>query len=188
MLYSVIGQTESILSNSIILKVEHLSYEINVIDPSSFPLNEKIKLYIHDYIKDESILLYGFKRELEKRIFSVLIKISGIGPLTAKSILKKCDCNRIISYVNEYDVEEFAKATGTGVKAEHIIRELKRNLGEVVIRDMRYKEVYDMLIGIGYSAYEVNEALEKLEDNLDISKAFLTAAEYIKDGRRKNWF
>ena len=87
---------------------------------------EKVKLYTHLHIKDDSHTLYGFFEEEERSLFILLISVSGIGPNTARVILSSLDPSQVRYSILQEDVATFNQIKGIGPKtAKRIILDLK---------------------------------------------------------------
>src|SRR5690625_5354593 len=82
------GNLTYILDDSVIVDVQGVGYEIICANPFAFQasLNKEIKIYTYHHVRDDAQLLYGFKNEDEKYLFTKLISVSGIGPKGALAI------------------------------------------------------------------------------------------------------
>jgi len=93
---------------------------------------EKVSLYIHTNVKEDSITLYGFYSESEKEIFELLISISGIGPKLALSVLSGIQTEDLKDAILNGDVSRIVAIPGIGKKtAERLILELRGKVGDV---------------------------------------------------------
>jgi len=93
---------------------------------------KKVKLYIHHYIRDESLpLLYGFADELEKNLFLQFTSVSGVGPSTAIMILSSYSPAEIQRAVADGNVQLLKSIKGIGPKsAQRIVLELKDKMAK----------------------------------------------------------
>ena len=88
------------------------------------------KIYLHQIVRENEIVLYGFSDFNEKQLFLKLISVSGIGPKSALAILANEDHNGFVSAVNNDDDAYLTKFPGIGKKtAKQIILDLKGKLG-----------------------------------------------------------
>ena len=182
MIYTLFGQIENKFGNTLIFKILDVGLEIQVIDASHFSYKEKYLLYIVDYIKDENVTLFGFENELERTIFKYLISLNGIGPQSARTILKNIDPNRLISFIQEGKVHELEKISGIGNKASRIISDLKGKISDIYVTDVRYQEAYDVLISMGYDPKIANKTINELEEGMETGAAIIEAIRRIKLG------
>ncbi|MFC1659452.1 Holliday junction branch migration protein RuvA [Pseudomonadota bacterium] len=87
---------------------------------------EEVSLLIETNVKEDHIHLYGFLTEEEKRWFSELCKVSGIGNKVAIKIMGTLDTDEMHFAISSGDYKSFTRAPGVGKKvAERIITELK---------------------------------------------------------------
>lgn len=92
-------------------------------------LGNEYQLFIHNIIKEDANDLYGFFSKLDREIFCLLIKISGIGPKIALSILSIISIADIISIIQSENIARLTNIPGIGNKtAERIIFELKNKI------------------------------------------------------------
>ena len=89
MIYQVIGSCISKHKDFVVIKVG--GFGIKVISTSntvnSLNLNEEIQLYTYLHVREDALDLYGFHSILERKVFLLLIGISGIGPKLGVTIL-----------------------------------------------------------------------------------------------------
>ena len=83
------GKIISAKPTQIILDVNNVGYLIHISISTFEKISDQneVSLYIHTYVREDAINLYGFYTEAEKEMFELLISISGIGPKVALSIL-----------------------------------------------------------------------------------------------------
>jgi Holliday junction DNA helicase RuvA len=92
-------------------------------------LNETVRLYTHLVVREDAQLLYGFIDEAERSLFRQLIKISGIGPKLALTILSGMSVPEFIHKVHTQDAASLVKVPGIGKKtAERMLIELRDRL------------------------------------------------------------
>lgn len=87
---------------------------------------EEVKLFVHQVIREDAHLLFGFCSKEERNIFRKLISVSGIGAGTARTILSSMDPAQVAAAVEGGDASPFKNVKGIGLKtAQRIILELK---------------------------------------------------------------
>ena len=91
------------------------------------PAGSEVKLYTYLYVKEDILALYGFLRKEELELFQMLLKVSGIGPKGAVSILSGMSVNDLRYAIFSQDAKTIAKkSAGIGLKtAQKLILELK---------------------------------------------------------------
>ncbi len=98
---------------------------------------EQIRLLTFLHIKEDAHTLYGFKEEVEKRLFLLLISINGVGPNTGLMILSSLSSEEIEHAILSGDVGTIQAVKGIGAKtAQRIILELKDKVGKSPSSDL----------------------------------------------------
>lgn len=87
---------------------------------------ETVKMLVHEVIREDSHTLYGFATDEERRLFAMLIGVSGVGPATAQLLLSSMTPDEVrAAILSEHD-QAFSKVKGIGPKtARRLILELK---------------------------------------------------------------
>ncbi|BCB96921.1 Holliday junction ATP-dependent DNA helicase RuvA [Dissulfurispira thermophila] len=186
MIASLRGKLISKKPETLIVDVGGVGYSVHV--PltllSSLPEeNRDVFLYIHTYVREDVIQLYGFRTEDEKRIFTTLIGISGIGPRVALNILSSIPHDNFYDAINSEDIDMLCKVPGLGKKTAHrLILELKGKLPYVKEKkDIVYDDTLSALINLGYKKNIAQDALEKAYNNgyRDIESLLKEALKYL---------
>lgn len=90
----------------------------------------EVLLYLHQIVREDAHLLYGFSCKEERLIFRQLISVSGVGANTAEVMLSSMSVNEIARAIAAEDAETLKKVKGIGLKtAQRIIIELKDKVG-----------------------------------------------------------
>ncbi len=177
------GTITQVFPAYIVVENNGIGYLINVANPFRFKLdeNKQEKIYLHQIVRENEIVLYGFSDFNEKQLFLKLISVSGIGPKSALAILANEDHNGFVSAVNNDDDAYLTKFPGIGKKtAKQIILDLKGKLGglergeplkgqqdlEIVAEQASpyLKEALEALLALGYTKTEVKKTGRKLLD------------------------
>jgi|SRR5690625_4294030 len=174
------GNLTYILDDSVIVDVQGVGYEIICANPFAFQasLNKEIKIYTYHHVRDDAQLLYGFKNEDEKYLFTKLISVSGIGPKGALAIQGSVDVAEFVSAVEREDDKFLTSFPGVGKKtARQIILDLKGKLTSMLsITDQPeaeingeqqntavVKEAQEALKALGYTEREIKAILPQLQ-------------------------
>ncbi|MEZ3520119.1 MAG: Holliday junction branch migration protein RuvA [Muribaculaceae bacterium] len=93
---------------------------------SALENSKDAKLFVHEVIRDDAWLLYGFAAEREREIFRSLIGVSGVGAATAIIILSSFSPDELAQTIASGDVKRLKSVKGIGAKtAERIIVDLR---------------------------------------------------------------
>ena len=134
-------------------------------------LNKEYKVYVYQYVREDTLDLYGFLSEDEKDLFLKLISVSGIGPKSALSILATGTVNEIVKAIESRNDTYLRKFPGIGAKAsQQIILDLqgKLSLGEeLIVKNSKLEDVEQALLALGYNKKEITKVLPKLDQALD---------------------
>ncbi len=186
MIASLRGKLISKKPDSLIIDVAGVGYNVQV--PltllSSLPEeNREVFLYIHTHVREDAIQLYGFQTDADKRIFTTLLGISGIGPKVALNILSTIPPDNFYNAINSEDVDILCKAPGLGKKTAHrLILELRGKLPSLKEKkDTVYDDTLSALVNLGYKKNIAQEALEKAYDSghKDIESLLKEALKYL---------
>lgn len=117
----------------VIVDVGGLGYSINIPLSTFEKLPDKdssVELLTHLHVREDEMSLYGFQTEDERKMFRLLIAISGIGPKVAIGILSGTGILQLRKAVTEGDVDRLTTIKGIGKKtAQRLIVELRDKLG-----------------------------------------------------------
>lgn len=131
------------------------------------PTNSEISLYTYLKTTDDGQTLYGLADLATLQFFELLLTVSGVGPKVALGILSAAKVSTIEQAIGNNDPEIFTRMSGVGKKtAERIILELKNKVGLLTGGSSTGTDLYDALIGLGYSNKEVRDAVQKVDSSL----------------------
>ncbi len=132
------------------------------------PVGAPVRLFTHLQVRDESIILYGFRSPEERASFLALLGVSGIGPRLALVILSVLSPARLVEAIEQGDAAALSKAPGVGKRsASRIIVELKGKLDELDVAGLAGSgppavadsELTAALQALGYTGSEIRRAV-----------------------------
>ena len=132
-------------------------------------VGSRVVLHAHLVVRDDALALYGFATEEERELFLMLLAVQSVGPKVALAVLSGASPRALLSAVSAGDVATLQAAPGVGKRtAERIVVELREKvgatLGEDAISVMRGDDpvllAREALVGLGYSAGEIDELLD----------------------------
>ena len=192
MITQIIGRLVEKNPTHLVIDCNGIGYEVNISlnTYSQIDSEEKIKLYTHLQIKEDSHTLYGFFSTFERDIFRLLISVSGIGASTARTMLSSLDPSSIQKAIVSENVETIKSIKGIGLKtAQRVIIELKDKMfnlyesGEIpdIKSNTIKEESLSALEVLGYSRRQS----EKVIDNIIQSSPDSSLEDIIKEALNK---
>ena len=170
---------------SIVVECHGVGYLLNISlnTYSKITAEENIRILVHLQITEDAHTLYGFADEDERRLFRLLITVSGIGCNTARMMLSSMNVDEIENCIVSEDVAKLKSIKGIGEKtAQRAILELKGKLkkdGVVpsVFSHIKVKdEAMAALLTLGFARNTVDKTLDSLLKKNPVS----TVEELIK--------
>jgi Holliday junction DNA helicase RuvA len=179
------GQIAYKSPDHIILDVQGVGYRVHIPFSTYYELPEEggaATLHIHTSVREDAILLYGFRTRLEKSFFQLLISVSGVGPKLARDILSNIQPAPLAQALRQSDLGKLATIPGIGKKtAERLVLELKDKVGKLDLSSLPAAEIREIpaddvaedvvsaLLNLGYKEPQVRKALAGLDASGGIS-------------------
>ncbi len=181
------GRVADLNPTTAVVDCHGVGYEINItlLDYSSLQGQESTKLYIHEAIRDDSHLLYGFLEKECREMFRLLIGVSGVGPNTARLILSAMTLSQLTDAIATGSDLALKAVKGIGGKtAQRIIVDLRDKinsgkqplLSSISVSSQAYDDSLSALLMLGFSAPQSRKALDKLF----VQDSSMTVEEAIK--------
>lgn len=198
----MIGRLSGILIQKqaplLMIDVHGVGYEVQAPMSTFYNLPEldnPVVLLTHMVVREDAQLLYGFYDESELRLFKSLIKVNGVGPKLALTILSGISANEFVQVVKNNDETGLVRLPGIGKKtAQRLIVEMKdrlddwqddkvagqgdsstdagnSNTGQDII-----KEATSALIALGYKPVEASKMISKLDKQDQTSESLIKQA------------
>lgn len=148
-------------------------------------LGDKVSLLTHFIVREDAQLLYGFATAQERQTFRALIKITGVGPRMALSLLSGLSIDELAQAVALQEVGRLVKVPGIGKKtAERLLLELKGKLGvdigvrQHLVNDAQ-ADILQALQALGYNDKEAAAALKALPADVGVSDGIKLALKSL---------
>ena len=139
-------------------------------------LPSSIEIYTYLQVREDALVLFGFKEKEEYDFFKLLLSVDGVGPKTAFSVISFLKTEDLVSAVKSNQVEVLTQVPGLGRKtAMKIILELSGKLKSdfdmtrMVLTEAD-KTVVDALVSLGYKSNEAKRVLLSLPKNLTVEE------------------
>jgi Holliday junction DNA helicase RuvA len=182
----------------ILVEVGGVGYELQVPMTTLFQLPElgtEVSLVTHFVVREDAQLLYGFIDERDRSLFRQLIKVSGVGPKLALTILSGMDSASFARCVQRDDISSLVALPGVGKKtAERLLVEMRdklkdwlgqvdvegaqsvAGLASVTVTDI-VSDAEGALIALGYKPAEASRVVAAVnDDSIDDSEELIRRA------------
>ncbi len=198
----MIGRLSGILIQKqppqLMIDVQGVGYEVQA-PMSSFyqlpELDQPVVLLIHMVVREDAQLLYGFYTESERLLFKSLIKVNGVGPKLALTILSGISANEFVKVIRNNDESGLISLPGIGKKtAQRLIVEMKDRFddwksespddkdrpsmesGSLSTEQHIIKESVSALIALGYKPVEAGRMIRQLDTQDQSSEMLIKQA------------
>jgi Holliday junction DNA helicase RuvA len=119
-------------AGKLVIDAQGVGYDVETSLQTFFQLESRadtINLHIHTIVREDAFLLFGFLEKQERTLFRTLIKVNGIGPKVAMSILSSTTPTEFISCIQTGKTDQLTRLPGIGKKtAERLVVEMKDKL------------------------------------------------------------
>lgn len=181
----------------IVIDVGGVGYELQIPMTTLFQLpaiGAKVTLLTHFVVREDAQLLFGFAEEADRRLFRELIKVSGVGPRLALTILSGMDARAFAQCLQRDDVKALVALPGVGKKtAERLMVEMRDKAGKWLdelspdlpgqpamakIESVDYRgEAEQALVALGYKLPEASRWVTSvLSDDINSSEELIRLA------------
>jgi len=129
------------------------------------------KLFLHQVVREDAQLFYGFSDKQERSLFRLLISVSGVGAGTARMILSSLSGAELQKAIAEANANTLKNVKGIGLKtAQRIIVDLKDKIGMATASDAQFlastgsskEEALSALMNLGFTKASVEKTLDKI--------------------------
>ena len=176
MISRVLGTVAQVVVDDVVVVYGGLGFKVFIVPPLASELHkgDEIELYTHLIVREDALTLYGFKTEEERKVFEILMSVTGIGPrigLAALSVFSPNDLRRAVA---DQDTATLSRIPGVGKKvASRMLVELGDKLGlpaqlpeaSAPSAGVVEAEVKAALIGLGWNETKAESVLSELGGN-----------------------
>ncbi len=167
----------------LILKVNGIGYEITstqqTISDAHVLIGQKLSLWIYSHVREDAFTLFGFLTKPEKEFFMQLLKVNGVGPKMAMTIMSGGPLSQIQLWIEAGDAKALSSLPKVGKKtAEQIILTLQ---GKLVIIDQKgkvksrhevksetHRQIASALVNLGFKPQLVDEYISSVAMSISI--------------------
>lgn len=184
------GKLSRITAKYIVVEAGGIGYIINVANPYSFSdqMNQEVTIYVHQVIRDDAHLLFGFHSEDEKDVFLKLISVSGIGPMTALAIVAVDDNEGLVNAIDTSDIKYLMKFPKIGKKtAQQMVLDLAGKFVEAPeangkaakakpAGNQELDDAMEALLALGYKASELKKIRAFFEGTNETADKYISSS------------
>jgi holliday junction DNA helicase RuvA len=192
MIEYLIGQLAELNPAFAVIELNGVGYYVHISLNTFTALkgNTTARIYIHEVIREDAHLLYGFHDHDERELFRQLISVSGVGASTGILFLSSLTVNEIKVAIISGDVERLKSVKGIGLKtAQRIIVELKDKLTKepvsndifISLNNTAREEALSALVTLGFN----KKNAEKVVDGVLKGNPGKTVEQIIKDALKQ---
>lgn len=193
MIHHIKGKLVQKTPTHIVVEASGVGYFVNISlhTYAQIAEQESVLIYTHLNIREDAHVLYGFFDESERRLFTHLISVSGIGPNTARMMLSSISPQEIQEAIVRGDVALVQRIKGIGPKsAQRLILELQDKLKKegsdtllsAPLNNTAKEEALSALIMLGFA----KTGAEKVLDQIIRSEGNALSVEYLIKSALKN--
>ncbi len=163
----------------LVVDVQGVGYEVEAPMTTFYDLpalGEELLLYTHLVIRDDAHILFAFSAETDRKMFRALIKVNGVGPKLALTILSGQSAEEFHRCIHDNDVQALVRLPGIGKKtAERLIIEMRDRLpknaessvpGESVLASQvagnPRQEAISALCALGYKPQDASKMVQHI--------------------------
>ena len=184
--------------NVLLVDVQGVGYEVEVTTvtvASSGPADTAVELFTHLVARDDSMTLFGFRSLAERSLFRVLVKVNGVGPKLAMTVLGALPPEELARCVADRDTRLLTRVPGIGKKtAERIVMELQDRLDDIpvaagaapVTADREAADAVSALVALGWRPAEARKVVESVHVDGESTEDLIRSALKRMGGRESS--
>lgn len=173
MIGRLVGRLASKATDHVIVDVAGVGYLVQIPLSTFYELPDAespASLWIHTYVREDALALYGFLTERERSLFLMLIGVAGIGPRVALTVLSGIPPAELVEALQNSDVRRLMAVPGVGKKtAERMVLELAEKAskfggepGAARAAAVSPDDVLSALVNLGYRKGDAERAVDAI--------------------------
>ena len=185
-------------ADRVVVDVNGVGYEVWIPYSTYYELGEAgdtVSLDIYTHVKEDAFRLYGFSTSKEKRLFTQLIQISGIGPKLGVAILSGLPVGEFVEAVTDENVVKLNEIPGVGKKtAERLVLEMKDKVLDWFPQVEEAQagggsgslqgDVVSALVNLGYSKHTADRAVARARQEVEAESFEALLRESLRKARK----
>lgn len=177
MIRNIRGTVLSLDGECAVVDVAGWGVEVSMPATESLSVGTLVELKTYLAISQNGIDLYGFLTDEDRKFFELTLCVSGVGPKTALSLLRRAPRESLERAIGSRDVVYLTRVVGLGKKAaEKFVVELADKIGAKEAHADEDAEVFDTLVALGYTEREARRTLQAIPSDTAGKDARLKAA------------
>ncbi len=167
------GKIAGLNPASVVIETGGIGYFVNISLNTYSKLSGKteVLLFLHQVVRDDAHIFYGFAEKDERELFRSLITVSGVGAATAIMMLSSLTPDEIVAAITTGNTDVLKTVKGIGIKtAQRIIIDLKDKLGKVSegaqflfpADNTLRNEALSALAMLGFAKKDAGKVIEKI--------------------------
>ena len=166
MIRSIRGKVLSLGPASAVIEVAGFGVEVRMPATDTIVVGKEASLATYLAVKQDGMDMYGFATQEDRDFFELIISVSGVGPKTGLSVLRRSPREALEGAISKRDLQYLTKVVGLGKKsAEKMLVELADKVGPKAHSDAD-SEVFDTLVALGYTEREARAALQGVPESV----------------------
>ena len=147
----------------VVIEVNNIGYQVYVSHMEDFIVGQEATIYLYNVVREDEQFLVGFSSLEEKKAFTSLISVKGVGPRTALNALSATRAEDLFAAIAANNVTFLKKLPGIATKtAAQIILDLKGQLTDVEANVNQYDEVKEALKSLGFKIKQIETVLASI--------------------------
>lgn len=173
------GKLLEVTTDTAVIDVQGVGYETlcsgRTLDHLQMQIGQEIKIWIYTHVREDALQLFGFGNRQEKEVFLSLLKVNGVGPKSALSVLSGAEAEKIIGFIEAGDAKALSQLPKIGKKtAEQIILTLKGQLVRIDSpqqkRASNLEQILFALVNLGFKSQNVEDFILNLPPEIEVEE------------------
>lgn len=185
------GTVFDVNSDSLVINVNGVGYDVlastQTLADVQMLLGQNLKIWIYSHVREDAFQLFGFLTKPEKEFFIQLLKVNGVGPKSALSVMSGAPLSQIQDWIESSDAKALSSLPKVGKKtAEQIILTLQGKLvrveskikGGAKLLTETHRQISSALVNLGFKNQNVDQFVATLAKTITIEDG-------IREGLKK---